>query len=50
MGICPATKLPVADFASRLDREETDIQAALQAALRKWARIVRVEFFALRRQ
>ena len=29
----PRQNFPVADFASRLDREETDIQAALQAAL-----------------
>ena len=29
----PRQNVPVADFASRLDREETDIQAALQAAL-----------------
>ena len=29
----PRQDFPVADFASRLDREETDIQAALQAAL-----------------
>jgi Ca-activated chloride channel homolog len=29
----PRKNFPVADFASRLDREETDIQAALQAAL-----------------
>ena len=29
----PRQNSPVADFASRLDREETDIQAALQAAL-----------------
>jgi Ca-activated chloride channel homolog len=29
----PRRNFPVADFASRLDREETDIQAALQAAL-----------------
>ena len=30
---CRARDFPPADFASRLDREETDIQAALQAAL-----------------
>ncbi|HTN70928.1 MAG TPA: VWA domain-containing protein, partial [Methylomirabilota bacterium] len=29
----PRQDFPVVDFASRLDREETDIQAALQAAL-----------------
>jgi Ca-activated chloride channel homolog len=29
----PRRNFPVGDFASRLDREETDIQAALQAAL-----------------
>ncbi|HSF57274.1 MAG TPA: vWA domain-containing protein, partial [Candidatus Binatia bacterium] len=29
----PRRELPAADLASRLDREETDIQAALQAAL-----------------
>src|SRR5262245_65913679 len=29
----PRQNFPVADFAARLDREETDIQAALQAAL-----------------
>jgi Ca-activated chloride channel homolog len=29
----PRHNFPVADFAARLDREETDIQAALQAAL-----------------
>ena len=29
----PRRNFPVADFTSRLDREETDIQAALQAAL-----------------
>ena len=29
----PRQNFPVTDFASRLDREETDIQAALQAAL-----------------
>jgi Ca-activated chloride channel homolog len=29
----PQRNFPVGDFASRLDREETDIQAALQAAL-----------------
>jgi Ca-activated chloride channel homolog len=29
----PRQDFPVADFSSRLDREETDIQAALQAAL-----------------
>ena len=29
----PSQNFPAADFASRLDREETDIQAALQAAL-----------------
>jgi hypothetical protein len=29
----PRQSFPVADFAARLDREETDIQAALQAAL-----------------
>src|SRR4029453_10171941 len=29
----PRQNFPAADFASRLDREETDIQAALQAAL-----------------
>jgi uncharacterized membrane protein len=29
----PRHNLPVADFAARLDREETDIEAALQAAL-----------------
>ena len=30
---CRVLKLPTTEFASRLDREETDIQAALQAAL-----------------
>jgi Ca-activated chloride channel family protein len=29
----PRRNFPITDFASRLDREETDIQAALQAAL-----------------
>ena len=44
MGICPATKLP-GGFRLRLDREETDIRRRCKPRLRKWARIVRVEFF-----